>query len=301
MKVIVTGGTGFIGRRLCAELADRGHEVTALARHPDDADLPNTVETAMGDVSAYESIEPHFEGQDVAVNLVALSPLFKPKGNLSHETVHLQGTENVVRACEEHGVGKLVQMSALGADPNGSTAYLRTKGQAEDVVRSSDLDWVIFRPSVVFGDGGEFVSFTKKLTTPYVTGFPGGGKTRFQPIWIDEFVPMIADAVEDDEHDGHAYEIGGPEVLTLADVAKLAYAAEGKSLTIVPIPLSLAKVGATVAGAAPFFPFGPDQIRSLKEDNRVADNDVTAFGVEPDELTTLASYLGVENPAQSTA
>ncbi|WP_256296434.1 complex I NDUFA9 subunit family protein [Haloarchaeobius salinus] len=300
MKVLVAGGTGFIGRRLCTELADRGHDVTALARSPDDAALPNTVETAMGDVSAYESIESHFEGQDVAVNLVALSPLFKPKGNLSHEAVHLQGTKNVVRACEEHGVDRLVQMSALGADPNAATAYLRTKGQAEDVVRSSALDSVIFRPSVVFGDGGEFVAFTKKLTTPYVTGFPGGGKTPFQPIWIEEFVPMMADAVEDDDHDGHAYEIGGPEVLTLADVARLAYAAEGKSLTIVPIPLSLAKVGATVAGALPFFPFGPDQIRSLKEDNRVADNDVAAFGVEPDELTTLASYLGVENPAKVT-
>jgi len=301
MNVIVAGGTGFIGRRLCAELADRGHDVTALARNPDDADLPNTVETAMGDVSAYESIEPHFEGQDVAVNLVALSPLFKPKGNISHETVHLQGTENVVRACEEHGVGKLVQMSALGADPNGPTAYLRTKGQAEEVVRSSDLDWVMFRPSVVFGDGGEFVSFTKKLTTPIVTGFPGGGKTPFQPIWLGDFVPMVADAVEDDEHVGEAYDIGGPEVLTLADVTHLAYAAEGKSVRILPVPMPLAKLGMTMAGPLPFIPFGPDQARSLKVDNTVDDNDVGAFGVEPRELTTLSSYLGVENTAEATA
>jgi NADH dehydrogenase len=301
MNVIVAGGTGFIGRRLCAELADRGHDVTALARSPDDAELPDTVETAMGDVSAYESIEPHFEGQDVAVNLVALSPLFKPKGNLSHETVHLQGTENVVRACEEHGVGKLVQMSALGADPNGPTAYLRTKGQAEEVVRSSDLDWVMFRPSVVFGDGGEFVSFTKKLTTPVVTGFPGGGKTPFQPIWLDDFVPMLADAVEDDEHVGEAYDIGGPEVLTLADVTHLAYAAEGKSVRILPVPMPLAKLGMTMAGPLPFIPFGPDQARSLKVDNTVDDNDIAAFGVEPGELTTLSSYLGVGDPAKVTA
>ncbi|MFC4406698.1 complex I NDUFA9 subunit family protein [Haloarchaeobius iranensis] len=301
MNVIVAGGTGFIGSHLCAELADRGHDVTALARSPDDADLPNTVETAMGDVSAYESIESHFEGQDVAVNLVALSPLFKPKGNLSHETVHLQGTENVVRACEEHDVGKLVQMSALGADPNGPTAYLRTKGQAEEVVRSADLDWVLVRPSVVFGDGGEFVSFTKKLTTPYVTGFPGGGKTPFQPIWLGDLVPMLADAVEDDDHVGEAYDIGGPEVLTLADVTHLAYAAEGKSVRILPVPMPLAKLGMTMAGPLPFIPFGPDQARSLKVDNTVADNGVAAFGVEPHELTTLSSYLGVENTAKASA
>ncbi|WP_435333708.1 complex I NDUFA9 subunit family protein [Haloarchaeobius sp. TZWWS8] len=293
MKVLVTGGTGFVGQRLCEELVDRGHEVTALARHPDDADLPNTVNTVMGDVSAYESIADAFEGQDAVVNLVALSPLFQPPGNTSHDTVHRKGTENVVRACEEHGVGKLVQMSALGADPNGNTAYIRAKGQAEEAVKASSLDWVIFRPSVVFGDGGEFVSFTKKLTTPVVTGLPGGGKTRFQPIWVGDLVPMLADAVESDEHVGQTYELGGPEVLTLADVTKLAYAAEGKSITIVPIPMALATIGLTLAGPIPFFPMGPDQARSLKMDNTVIDNDVTAFGVEQTELRTLADYLGV--------
>ncbi|WP_435359112.1 complex I NDUFA9 subunit family protein [Haloarchaeobius sp. DFWS5] len=293
MKVIVTGGTGFVGERLCAELADRGHEVTALARHPDDGDLPNTVNTVMGDVSAYESIADAFEGQDVAVNLVALSPLFKPKGNATHDSVHRQGTENVVRACEEHDVRKLVQMSALGADSNGPTAYIRSKGQAEEIVRNSSLDWVIFRPSVVFGDGGEFVTFTKKLSTPVVTGLPGGGKTRFQPIWIDDLVPLLADAVEDEKHVGQAYEIGGPEVLTLADVTHLAYEADGKSVKILPIPMAMAKLGLTVAGPIPFVPFGPDQARSLQMDNTVTDNDVTAFGVEPDELRTLTDYLGI--------
>ncbi|WP_439027478.1 complex I NDUFA9 subunit family protein [Haloarchaeobius sp. DT45] len=301
MKVIVAGGTGFIGQRLCEELVDRGHEVTALARHPDEADLPNTVTTVMGDVSAYESMADAFEGQDVAVNLVALSPLFKPRGNVSHDSVHRQGTENVVRACEEHGVGKLVQMSALGADSNGDTAYIRAKGQAEDIVTSSDLDYVIFRPSVVFGDGGEFVSFTKKLSTPVVTGLPGGGKTRFQPIWVGDLVPMLADAVEDDEHVGQTYEIGGPDVLTLADVTELVYEAEGKSITIVPIPMAMAKLGLTIAGPLPFVPFGPDQARSLKMDNTVTDNDVAAFGVDPAELTALSVYLGVERTADAPA
>ncbi|WP_435364854.1 complex I NDUFA9 subunit family protein [Haloarchaeobius sp. DYHT-AS-18] len=299
MKVIVAGGTGFIGQRLCEELLDRGHEVTALARHPDSADLPNTVNTVMGDVSAYESMVDAFEGQDVAVNLVALSPLFKPKGNASHDSVHRQGTENVVRACEEHDVGKLVQMSALGADPNGTTAYIRAKGQAEEIVTASDLDYVIFRPSVVFGEGGEFVSFTKKLSTPVVTGLPGGGKTRFQPIWVGDLVPLLADAVEDEKHVGQTYEIGGPEVVTLAEVTEFAYEAAGKSITILPIPMALAKLGLTVAGPIPFIPFGPDQARSLKMDNTVTDNDVTAFGVDPAELTTLQSYLGLTQTADA--
>jgi NADH dehydrogenase len=163
----------------------------------------------------------------------------------------------------------------------------------------SDLDWTIFRPSVVFGDGGEFVSFTRELKSTFaplvpVYPIPGGGKTPFQPIWIEEFAPMLADAVEDERHVEEAYDIGGPEVLTLAEVARLAFRAEGKSVRIVPLPMSLAKVGVTLAGPLPVIPFGADQIRSLNEDNRVADNDVSAFGVDPADLTTVGEYLGLE-------
>ena len=293
MNVLVVGGTGFIGQNLCVELHDRGHDVTTLARNPGDAEFPDGVETVSGDVTAYDSIEGAFEGQDVAVNLVALSPLFQPSGGAGHEKIHLGGTENVADAAEEHGVDRLVQMSALDADPEGATAYLRAKGQAEQVVRDAALDWVIVRPSVVFGDGGEFVPFTKQLTTPYVTGLPGGGKTRFEPIWVGDLVPMLADCVADDDRAGETYEIGGPDVLTLADVAKLAYEAEGKSVRILPIPMALASIGLTAAGPLPFIPMGPDQARSLRMDNTVVENDVTAFGVDLSELTTLREYLGL--------
>ncbi len=294
MKVLVAGGSGFIGTNLCTALLERGHDVTALSRNPDSGTLPDGVEIAIGDVSAADSIVDAVAGQDVVVNLVALSPLFKPRGDTTHESVHLQGTENLVRAAEEAGVDRFVQMSALGADPNGPTAYIRAKGQAEEVVRESDLEWVIFRPSVVFGEGGEFVSFTKKLSTPFVTGLPGGGKTRFQPIWVGDLVPMLADAVEDDEHVGHSYDIGGPDVLTLADVTKLAYEAEGKSITILPVPMAMAKLGMTAARPIPFIPFGPDQARSLKMDNTVTENNSTAFGHSSEDLKTLRAYLGLQ-------
>jgi len=291
MDVLVTGGTGFIGEALCRELDHRGHDVTALSRSPGDADLPPDVETAEGDVTEYGSITGAFEGQDAVYNLVALSPLYKTKGELTHARVHLGGTENAVRAAEEGGVDRFVQMSALDADPDGPTAYLRAKGEAETVVRESDLDWTIFRPSVVFGDGGEFVPFTKQLTTPYVTALPGGGRTRFQPIHRGDMVRILADGLAE-EHAGETYEIGGPEVLTLAAVTKLAYRAEGKSVSIVPVPMSLASVGLTLAGPLPFVPFGPDQARSLRLDNTTADNDVEAFGLDEGDLTTLREYLG---------
>jgi NADH dehydrogenase len=292
MRVLVAGGSGFIGSYLCRELKERGHSVTALSRSPGNDQLPTGVAKAMGNVTAYDSMHEAFDGMDVAVNLVALSPLFKPSGgDEMHDRVHRQGTENVVRACEEHGVSRLVQMSALGADPNGDTAYIRAKGEAEEIVRESSLDWVIFRPSVVFGEGGEFVSFTKKLAPPYVTPLPGGGKTRFQPIWVRELVPMLADACEDDEHVGKTYEIGGPERLTLAEVAKVIHGAEGRSVTVVPVPMGLAGVGLSVAGKVPGFPMGADQYRSLKFDNTTTDNDVGAFGIDESDLTTLGEYL----------
>lgn len=295
MDVLVAGGNGFVGTNLVDELLDRDHEVTVLARNPDSADLPDGVASVSGDITAYESIESAVEGHDAVVNLVALSPLFKPKGgNQMHDEIHRHGTENLVRAAEAGDVDRFVQLSALGADPNGATAYIRAKGQAETHVTDSELDWVIFRPSVVFGEGGEFVSFTKKLAPPFLTPLPGGGKTRFQPIWVGDLVPLLVDGLEADEHVGQTYEIGGPDVLTLAAVAKLAHRADGRSVTVLPVPMALAGVGLSVAGTIPGFPMGADQYRSLKFDNTTDDNNVSAFGIDESDLTSLASYLGVE-------
>lgn len=294
MNVLVAGGTGFIGRNLCEELVDRDHDVTALARTPDDADLPAGVETVVGDVTAYDSIAAAFEGQDAVVNLVALSPLFKPKGGGEmHDRVHRGGTEHCVRAAEEHGVERFVQISGIHADPDAETAYLRAKGRAEELVRESGLDWVILRPTIVFGDGDEFADFVTMLTTPVVTGLPGGGSVRYQPIYVGDFTPVIADAVEADEHVGEIYEIGGPEALTLAEVTRLVYRARGSRTTVLPIPTAMAKVGLRVLDPVPFFPLGTDQARAMDLDLTVAHNDVDAFGLEEGTMTTYAEYLGV--------
>ncbi|MBP1923065.1 NADH dehydrogenase [Halorubrum alkaliphilum] len=298
MRVLVAGGTGFIGSYLCRALADGGHEVTALSRSP--SETPEGVDSAVGDVTAYDSIAPAVDGHDAVVNLVALSPLFEPKGgNVMHDRIHRAGTENLVRAAEEAGADRFLQMSALGADPDGDTAYIRSKGQAEEIVAGSDLDWTTFRPSVVFGEGGEFVSFTKRLKgmfAPLVPLYPlpGGGTTRFQPIHVEDLVPMLVAALEDDEHVGETYEIGGPEVLTLREVTNLVYEAERKGVTIVPLPMPLARLGLTVLGAVPGFPMGPDQYRSLKFDNTTADSDIGAFGVDASGMTTLGEHLGLE-------
>jgi len=299
MDIVVAGGNGFIGTHLVPELLDDGHEVTVLARNPDSDALPDGVETASGDITAYDSIESAVDGQDAVVNLVALSPLFKPKGgDKMHDEVHRHGTENLVRAAEAGGVDRFVQLSALGADPDGATAYIRAKGQAEEHVTDSDLDGTLIRPSVVFGEGGEFVSFTKKLKGMFAPGvpiypLPGGGKTRFQPIHVDDLVGMLAETLIDDAHVGETYELGGPDNLTLREITNMVYEAAGKSVSIVPVPMALAGVGLTLGGKIPGFPMGADQYRSLQFDNTTADNDIGAFGVDESDLTTLADYLGV--------
>ena len=323
MKVLVTGGTGFVGTALCEELASRGHDVTALARNPAEGNFEHAVEAVRGDVTDYDSIEPHFEGQDAVVHLVALSPLFRPKGgNERHFEVHVGGTENAVKAAQEHGVETFVQMSGIHGSPDAETAYLQAKGQAEEVVKDSGLDWIIFRPTVLFGDGDEIRSFTKTVATPYLTPLPGGGRQRFQMMWIDDFADIVADALEgktgeepvddtdepDDDSDGEApdaeslpenphvgqvYEVGGPEVQTFAEIVELVYAAENKPVNVVPVPMAMADVGLSVLGSVGG-PLGSDQAKSLRKDLVVAHNDVDAFGVDPADLRTFADYLGVD-------
>ena len=295
MQILVAGGDGFIGRPLSAELAERGHDVTAMSRSAPEESLPEGVTHEQGDVTDADSVGSVVDGHDAVVNLVALSPLFSPSGGeKKHFEVHLEGTRNLVAAAEAAGVDRFLQQSALGADPDGPTHYIRAKGQAEEVIHESSLDWTITRPSVVFGDGGEFVKFTKLLAPPYVTPLPGSGKTRFQPIHVGDLVPMLADAVLEDEHVGETYDIGGPEKLTMAEVARLGHRADGRGVNVLPVPMPLAKIGLSVLDYVPGFPFGSDQYHSLQMDNTVDDNDVSAFGVDEAELTTLSAYLGLD-------
>lgn len=295
MDILVLGGAGFIGRHLCAELDARGHGVSVLSRFPDPRVLPDDVDTFRGNVIQYESIAPVFNGRDAVANLVALSPMTRPKGKggeQRHLTVHLDGTKNVLRAAEEHGVTRVLQQSAFGADPDGPTHYIRAKGRAEAATRESDCEWVITRPTIVFGDAGEFIPYVNMLTTPYVTGLPQGGELpRYQPIWVGDLAPLLADAVEDDRHTGETYELGGPEVLTLADVTREIYHTKNTPVEIVPVPMGLTNAVLTVTDAISRFPMGKDQYRSLWFDSTTDRNAIGAFDASVEELTTLREYL----------
>lgn len=299
MNVLIAGGTGFIGRALCEALVDRGHEVTAMARSPPGEALPDGVSLETGDIRDRAATIDAVSGHDTIVNLVSLSPLFKPPKGASHDGVHRLGTQHLIEAAEATDTARFLQVSALGADADGATSYLRAKGEAEELVRASDLPWTIVRPSVVFGDGSEFVDFVRwvsfppmigRLWWPYVSPLPGAG-ARFEPIWVDDLVELLADVLEGDDHTGATYEIGGPEVLTLAEIVRLIHGAADKRARIIPIPTVLAKLPLSIGEYLPGFPLGADQGRSLDIDNVTTENDVAHLGRDPSELRTLDAYL----------
>lgn len=282
MNVVITGGTGFIGSNLARKLNEDGQSVTVTGREPESSalPLPEEVERKKLDVTDPSTID--FEGADVVIHLVGLSPLFQP--SISYKRVHVDGTRNVVQAAEQAEAERFIHMSALGADPEADTEYLRTKGEAEKYVREMDTDHVILRPSVIFGEGDEFVTGLKKATKLPILPLPGGGRSRFQPIHVGDISDIFAQLVESGS-EKEILEIGGPEKLSMREIA--ARIRDGR-LFVLPIPMFLVLIGLALAESIPFVPFGLDQYRSLKIDNTVDDNDAEMF---LDDFTTLEDYL----------
>ncbi|WP_254821815.1 NAD(P)H-binding protein [Haloglomus halophilum] len=284
MDILVAGGTGFLGRSVCAALVDRGHRVTAASRSPDGVALPEAVVRAPADVTE-DDLRGLVAGHDAVVNLVALPSHVQPRA--SHEAVHLGGTRHLLRASEAAGVDRLVQLSGLGVEDDVETGYFRAKRAAEAAVRASGLDWVIYRPSVVFGDGCAFLPFLERLGRFGVVPLPGGGRTRLQPMWVDDLAPMVAAGVTDSRHVGATYRLGGPERLTLAAVLRLV----ADDPVVLPVPMPVARAGAALLDRVPGAPVGLDQYRATTLDNTVADNDVTAFDTPESSLRRLGDYL----------
>lgn len=288
MKVYVTGGTGFVGSHLAHKLAWAGHEVTLGGLSTEGViDLPDDVEVEEIDVTNTESLD--FTGHDAVIHLVGLSPLFEPK--VPYHKIHVEGTENVMEACEEAEIERYIHMSALGAAPEGDTEYLRTKGEAQTLVENSDLDWTVFRPSVIFGEGGQFIDFTDSLITPIISGLPSANP-KFQPLYVEDIGDLFVEAVEDEKHIHQVYDLGGPKVHSMKDIAKMIEKSKGRGLKVLPVPMPLVKVGMLLSENLGLR-FGMDQYRSLKNDNTAVEKDLKYFRKSEEDMETLSGYLGL--------
>jgi NADH dehydrogenase len=287
VKVLVTGGTGFVGTHLVNRLLQRGHAVAVLARHPEKTRnrYNRPVETAPGDVLDPASLAAAAAGREALVHLVGI---IHEEESQTFDRMHREAAENVVAAATAAGARRYLHMSAMGSSEDAPSEYGRTKAAGEKAVRASSLDWTIFRPSIIFGPGDGFVS----LLAPIVRGNPGfipvigPGTTRFQPVSIYDVARVFADALEKPETRGKAYEVGGPDVLTLNDIYREIAAAVGKpGKRLVHLPLWYGRILASLfewlarRGVFASPPLTRDQLRSLSRDSTADVSDTVAtFG-----------------------
>jgi NADH dehydrogenase len=275
VKVLVTGGTGFVGTHLVNRLQQRGHQVAVLARSPEKTRnrYNRPLETVVGDVLDPASLSAAMAGRDAVVHLVGI---IHEQGGQTFDQMHRQAAENVVAAAKAAEVRRLVHMSAMGTSEDSPSEYGRTKAAGEKTARASDLDWTVFRPSIIFGPGDGFVSLLAPIVrlNPGFVPVIGPGTTRFQPVSIFDVTRVFADALEKPETIRKSYEVGGPDVLTLNDIYREIAAAVGKPRKrLVHFPLwygrLLARLFEALARRGVFAdpPLTRDQLKSLSRDN----------------------------------
>ena len=289
--ILVTGGSGFIGLRVVSRLADGGSNPRVLARGQRRADLPEGVEVARGDIVSGEGLPEAMAGVEKVVHLVAI---IRESGGQTFEANIWRGTEKVVEAAKAAEVKKLVYVSAIGAQDNPTYRYLHAKWQAERAVKLSGLPYTILRPSIVFGEGDEFINALAGLVryNPVVP-VAGDGKARFQPIWVEDLVTCIVACLDEDAHAGQTLEIGGPEQLTYDELLDVVKEALGRSRIKAHVPLAVMRPLAQVMEwVLPKPPVTREQLKMLALDN-IAETDsvMRQFGVQPRRLADSLDYI----------
>ena len=280
MKVLVTGGTGFVGPAIVRKLVDEGHTVRALEHTPGaSASLPSQ-EAVQGSMTDAPSLRTAVEGQEAVVHLVAILT-GRPE---EFRAVMEQGTRDLLAAARDAGVRRFVLMSALGTDEQTKelVPYYHAKWQMEQDVQASGLEHVIFRPSFVFGrEGGALGQFKRIAKLAPVTPIVGPGTQRIQPIWVDDVAAYFAEGLVRPEAANRTFELGGPDAVTWNEFWSRLKAAQGSRRPSVHLPFALMRVQAAVLEKLPKPPVTRDQLTMLAAgDNVVSNSDaVDTFGL----------------------
>jgi uncharacterized protein YbjT (DUF2867 family) len=283
--ILVTGATGFVGSRLLKRLAaSPGTEpLRGSARSVGKQDLPAAVEGVPADVTKPENLPAALKGVTTLVHAAAITANLKEPFPGAYREINETGTYNLMKAAKEAGVSRVVLMSGLSA-PAKEGSYMATRLGMEKAVRDSGIPYVILQPSVLFGDGAEFVAALSRLARVLpVLPLMGDPTLKFQPLWIEDLLRVLAQCLTDDKHLGHAVPIGGPEQVTFKEVLQTICEAMSVRRLLVPLPLPIARLQARIMAAVlPKPPLTPATLELFQFDNSTSLDAVPAnFGFEP--------------------
>src|SRR6266567_5071954 len=293
--ILITGATGYIGRHLVARLVAQGEHPRCLVRDTKRAAgiLPAAgVELVQGETTDPASLAAAVRGVDTIVHAAFLTADRKQSPGNHYETTNVQGTANLIKAAQEGGVKRIIEISGLGTKPDKPGSYMQGRYLAEKMLKESGLDWTIIQPSVLFGKGAPFIKgLTDLIRSSPVLPLIGGGKTMFQPIYVEDVVTIILKVLAEPERTtGKIYTIGGSEQCSFSEIYDALLKATGKSRPKVYAPTPLVGIGAAVMEAVlPKPPLTKAAMGLFSFDNITDINSVERdFGFTP---TSFSSYL----------
>ncbi|MFI4914831.1 MAG: complex I NDUFA9 subunit family protein [Steroidobacterales bacterium] len=295
-NICVIGGSGFVGRHVVHLLSADGLSVTVPTRRRERAKeliLLPTVDVVEADVHDAAALAQLTRGMDAVINLVGV--LHDAVGERGFEHAHVDLPRKVIAACQANGVRRYVHMSALGADVNGPSKYQRTKGAAEALVRASDLDWTIFRPSVIFGRDDNFLNLFALVLKLAPVMFLASPNARFQPVFVEDVATAVVHSLTDLAACGKSYDLCGPRVYTLRELVALVGEITGHRRPIIGLNATLSYLQAFALELLPVKLMTRDNYHSMKVDS--VSSQPFPFGLRPAAIeAVLPSYLGSDSP-----
>jgi NADH dehydrogenase len=294
MRLVVLGGTGFVGRHLLERLLRDGHRITLLSRNlaaRAERLLPPGVELRQADVYDPDVLRSAFTGADAVINLVGILNEAGDNGR-GFRRAHVELVKLVIAACQLTGVQRLLQMSSLNAG-RGQSHYLKSRGEAEAAVKASGLEWTLFEPSVIFGPGdGLFARFGALLRTSPVLPL-ACAQAKFAPVYVGDVVEAIARSLQDRATVGEVYELYGPQVFTLREIVATSARQLGLRRLVLPLPSLLGRMQAFACDFVPGKPFSSDNWRSLQTDSVGGIDGLHRLGIRPTRVdAVLPDILG---------
>ncbi|MHB1374491.1 MAG: complex I NDUFA9 subunit family protein [Thauera sp.] len=301
-RVVIVGGSGFIGSAIANRLCEAGVKVLIPTRRRSRAGhvllLPNA-EVVEADVHDPAALARLFEDADAVVNTVGVlhSRPGSPFGP-DFARAHVELPQKIVTACRAAGVPRLVHVSALGAAADGPSEYQRSKAAGEVAIRaaSPDIDWTILRPSVVFGRGDSFLNLFADLARMFPVLPLTGASCRFQPVHVEDVAEAVWQSLIRPEAAGQTCELAGPTVYTLRQLVEYVSTLVGKPRRVIALPEGIGMVQARLMELAPQPMMSRDNVRSMRVDN-VASADPLPFAMTPTALEAVApAWLGAAGP-----